>query len=56
MQSFLSLLFKELEICQNVVYLNWIYTFILESINDSDVSHTQLKKSCCNNILHCKVL
>jgi len=25
-------------------------------INDSDVFHTRLEKSCCDDVLHCKVL
>ncbi len=41
---------------ENVVYLSWAHTFFLESTDDSHVLHIQLKKSCCDVMLHCKVL
>ena len=41
---------------KDIVYLSWTRTFFLESTDDSHVLHTQLEKSCCDVVLHCKVL
>ncbi len=41
---------------KDVVYLSWAHTFFLESTDDSHVLYTQLKRSCCDVVLHCKVL
>ncbi len=41
---------------EDIVYLSWTHTFFLESINDSCVLHTQLKRSCCDVMLYCKAL
>ena len=41
---------------KDVIYLSWAHTFFLESTDDSRVFHIQLKKSCCDVVLHCKVL
>ncbi len=40
---------------EDIVYLSWAHTFFLESTDDSRVLHTQLKRSCCDIMLHCKV-
>ncbi len=41
---------------EDVVYLSWACTFFLESTDDSCVLYTQLERSCCDVMLHCKAL
>jgi len=41
---------------EDIVYLSWARTFFLESTDDSCVLHTWLERSCCDIVLHCKVL
>ncbi len=41
---------------EDVVYLSWVYTFFLESTDDSHVFHIQLKRSCCDVVFHYEVL
>ncbi len=41
---------------EDIVYLSWAHTFFLESTDDSCIFHTQLERSCCDVVLHCKAL
>jgi len=41
---------------KDVIYLSWAHTFFLESTDDSCILYTQLEKSFCDVMLHCKAL
>ncbi len=47
---------ERVEWYEDVVYLSWACTFFLESTDDFHVFYTQLEKSCCDVMFHCKVL
>jgi len=48
--------YERAEWYEDVVYLSWACTFFLESTDDFYVFYTQLKKSCYDVMLYCKVL